>query len=92
MIPPIWKCPKRIGFLFPHPCELTTPVDCPHCLNGQIDDPYRERSRPGYDNFDDYGDEDSYLGSSAAGSDFTEADGAMLVQPVDDFEDDMTES
>jgi len=102
-LPPDWKCPRRVGFLFPHACLRTTPVGCPDCQNGQIDDPYYARtdrygySRYGYyddDYFFDYGP--SYgigIGTPDAGSmDFTEADGADLVQPGDQFENDMTES
>jgi len=88
MIPEGWKCPRRIGFLFPHPCERLTPVGCPDCQNGMIDDPYRMRTdRFGYDDYDDYS------GAAAAGAfDFTEADGADLVKPGQEFEEDMTES
>lgn len=57
MIPGPWRCPKRVGFLFPRPCVRPTPIGCPDCNNGTIDDPFRRRSRSGYsdnDNFDSY--------------------------------------
>jgi hypothetical protein len=83
-------------------------VGCPDCQNGQIDDPYRMRSdRYGYSRYDYY-DDDYFLGytiysssgaadtpgdvTDASSMDFTEADGAELVQPDDQFENDMTES
>jgi hypothetical protein len=93
VIPPDWKCPRRIGFLFPHPCERTTPVGCPHCQNGQIDDPYARRlDRGSYIGYDDY-DDDVFAGSAVYHSmDFTEADGENLVNPSEEFEKDMTES
>jgi hypothetical protein len=100
-VPPDWKCPRRVGFLFPHACHRSTPVDCPDCGNGQIVDPYAMRSdRYGYDRFDYYADDyflslGSGVGSGAADSasmDFTEADGADLVTPGNEFENDMTES
>ncbi len=115
MSPPIppgvpgWKCPRRVGFLFPHDCRRTTPVGCPDCQNGQIEDPYAaRRDRYGYSRYDYYDDNyffgyGLYQGASssepdtssppdAASTDFTEADGADLVQPDDQFESDMTES
>jgi hypothetical protein len=100
-LPPNWKCPRRVGFLFPHDCRRTTPVGCPDCQNGQIDDPYYSRAdRYGYSRYDYYDDayffdfEPSYEpGVPDAGSmDFTEADGADLVEPGGQFENDMTES
>jgi hypothetical protein len=93
VIPPDWKCSRRIGFLFPHPCERTTPVGCTHCQNGQIDDPYlRRRDRGMYTDYDDY-DDSLYVGAAAYESmDFTEADGENLVNPHEEFEQDMTES
>jgi hypothetical protein len=99
MMSPLWQCPRRVGFLFPHPCTRTTAVGCPDCQNGQIDDPYRSRSRYGFgDDYDyDYYD-DSMLGFAAADiasqdPNFTEADGESLVTPDDDgFEDDLTAS
>lgn len=92
MMPPLWKCPRQVGFLFPHPCTRTTQVGCPDCQNGQIDDPYRGRfNRYGYDSYDDYGDDvvDTLL------PDFTEADGETLVtadDASDDFENDLSGS
>jgi hypothetical protein len=93
MIPPGWGCPRRIGFLFPHPCDRLTPIGCPHCDNGQIDDPYARRL-----DRDEYIDYDSYDDSMVAGAvgrramNFNEADGENLVHPEEEFEDDMTES
>ena len=99
-LPPDWKCPRRVGFLFPHACRRTTPVGCPDCQNGQIDDPYAMRSdRYGYSRFDYYADDYFFLVPFYGGgvpdavpADFTEADGADLVTPGDEFETDMTES
>jgi len=57
MIPSFFKCPRRVGFLFPHQCERLTPVGCPDCNNGNVEDPYSSRSdRQGYDrdNYDNY--------------------------------------
>jgi hypothetical protein len=101
-----------VGFLFPHDCHRTTPVGCPDCQNGQVDDPYSARhDREGYSRYDDY--DTSYLGYRAyqdssssspdpsldlapapdsSADDFTEADGADLVETDDSFESDMTES
>jgi hypothetical protein len=90
LIPPGWSCPRRIGFLFPHPCERTSPIGCPDCENGQIADPYRDRTdRGGYIDYDEY-DED--LGTAAPLMEFTEADGEHLVESGEVFEDDLTES
>jgi hypothetical protein len=101
---PVWKCPRRIGFLFPHPCTRTTPVACPDCNGGLVNDPYRERSdRAGYEgDFDDYSLSDYSAPSSAsftgpafgggATADFTEADGASFADTGADFEDDMSAS
>lgn len=112
-LPPGWKCPRRVGFLFPHDCRRTTPVDCPDCRNGQVDDPYAGRQRWGYHRYD-YFDDDYFFGydlfrggpidadfggdmtADPASADFTESDGADLVQPDGqpdgDFENDMTGS
>jgi hypothetical protein len=98
MMPPGWKCPRRVGFLFPHPCTRTTPEGCRDCQNGQLDDPYRQRTDRYY-----YSDYDVYdpsltgyaLGAMADRLDpaFTEADGESLVQPDDGaFEDDLSAS
>ncbi|HLK68348.1 MAG TPA: hypothetical protein VKU19_33175 [Bryobacteraceae bacterium] len=99
-LPPGWKCPRRVGFLFPHACLRTTPVGCPDCQNGMIEDPYALRTdRYGYSRYDYYAD--NYFldlmpyydpGVPAAPVDFTEADGADLVTPGDDFETDMSQS
>jgi len=107
-LPPDWKCPRRVGFLFPHACRRTTPVDCPDCQNGQIEDPYAaRRDRYTYSRYDYYADDYFFWygssfgggaqqvdlgGAGAASADFTEADGADLVTPGDEFEHDMTES
>ncbi len=102
-LPPNWKCPRRVGFLFPHECQRTTPVGCPDCQNGAVEDPYRTcGNRYGYDDYDVY-DSMYYSGlgyplMDVGGApydtsmDFTEADGADLVKPEDEFENDMTES
>ena len=59
---PGWKCPRRVGFLFAHDCHRMTPVDCPDCQNGQIDDPFGERrDRHGYTRYDSY-DDGYYMG------------------------------
>lgn len=94
MIPPDWKCPRRIGFLFPHACDRTTPIGCADCQNGQVNDPYRDRRDRGY--YTDYDEYDSVL---YAGSiihyhhlNFTEADGENLGTSQERFEDDMTGS
>ena len=53
MTPAGWRCTKRFGFLFPHPCERSTPEGCPDCGNGSIRDPWASRTdRRGYT--DDY--------------------------------------
>jgi hypothetical protein len=95
-MPPLWKCPRRVGFLFPHPCTRTTSVGCPDCQNGQIDDPYRGRSRYYYGNdYDDYGESLTEFAAGAENINFTEADGESLVTPDDGsggFEDDLTAS
>ena len=108
MTPTGWRCPKRIGFLFPHPCERLTPVGCTDCNSGMVGDPYRSRSdRTGYmdTDYDDYSsDETAGLaaapvafgggdsGGGGASSDFTEADGESLVNDDRDFEDDLSAS
>jgi hypothetical protein len=102
MTPPGWKCNKRVGFLFPHPCERQTPVGCPDCRNGQVDDPYRFRDRYGYsDDFDVYEGGEAAMpfafgggdsGGGGASDDFTEADGESLLKPDDGFEDDLSAS
>ena len=97
MTPPGWKCPKRIGYLFPHPCTRLTPEGCQDCHGGQIADPYvRRTDRYGYDDYDYY--DDSLLGYALGSmvrrreTDFTEADGESMVTPQDSFEDDLTAS
>jgi hypothetical protein len=107
VIPGGWRCPKRIGFLFPHPCERLTPAGCPDCDNGRVEDPYRSRSdRQGYpdDDFDNYTSDETGgasgppvfgggdSGGGGASVDFTEADGASLVNADDAFEDDLSAS
>jgi hypothetical protein len=120
-----WRCTKRVGFLFPHPCERLTPEGCPDCRNGSIADPWASRTdRRGYG--DDYHIDDSVSsdqpdgvseapvfggGDSAGGgatsdfsgpddaaqsnvtaADFSEADGATLVNSGEAFEDDLSAS
>jgi hypothetical protein len=97
MTPPGWKCPKRIGFLFPHACTRLTPEGCQDCQNGQIADPYiRRTDRYYYNNYDYYNDSlTGYaLGSLIDNLDprFTEADGASLITPQDEFENDLSAS
>jgi len=91
---PGWKCGRRVGFLFPHPCDRITPEGCPDCKNGQIADPYRTRLDRGlYVDYDDY--DPSYVDSVAgaeAGIQFTQADGEKLVKPRKGFEEDPTAS
>jgi hypothetical protein len=103
-----WRCPKRVGFLFPHVCERSTPEGCLDCDNGRVADPYRSRTdRRGYS--DDY-DYDSFSsdepcsrsdtlafgggdsGGGGASMDFTEADGANLENTGEAFEDDLSAS
>jgi hypothetical protein len=107
MIPGVWKCPKRVGFLFPHPCERPSSIGCPDCNDGRVDDPYRNRSdRSGYvgDDFDSYSSNETsgwsntpvYGGGDSGGAgasmDFTEADGASLSNASEGFEDDLSAS
>lgn len=91
MNPSGWKCPRRAGFLFPHECDRDTPVGCPECDNGQVSDPFAQRTdRYGYTDYD------QYHGLGPAGprnpNDFTEADGENLVRSRKKYEDDMTAS
>ena len=94
MNPTDWKCPRSIGFLFPHGCERPSPIGCPDCNSGQMNDPFRQRTdRYGYNDYDDYSGVS--LTGLAAGSvlnDFTEADGETLVRPRKRFEEDMSAS
>ena len=99
---PGWKCPKRIGFLFPHPCTRLTPEGCQDCQNGQIADPYiRRTDRYHYNNYDSYESYDESFTGYALESlaeqmehhhHFTEADGESLVTPDETYEDDMSGS
>lgn len=90
MTPIDWKCPRRVGFLFPHACTRTTPVNCPDCRGGEIEDPYRQRTdRFGYNDFDT---DDLGIGAGLLASDFTEADGQFLVKPKKKYEDDWSAS
>jgi hypothetical protein len=93
-VTPEWKCPRRVGFLFPHPCARLTPEGCPDCQNGQIADPYSQRTdRFYYTDYDSY--EDIGLLFGAVADQFTEADGESLVAPDDSgvtFEDDLSAS
>jgi len=93
-----WKCPRRVGFLFPHDCHRPTPIGCPDCQNGQVEDPYLSRTdRYGYTAYDYYPDDYIYWVSSGPDvsysadvpdtpdpPDFTEADGTDLVAPGSD--------
>jgi hypothetical protein len=87
-----WKCPRRVGFLFPHECDRLTPDGCPDCNGGQLSDPFAQRTdRYGYTDYD------NYRGVGPAGlahhpDDFTEADGESLVRRRRRYEDDMTAS
>jgi hypothetical protein len=98
MTPPGWKCTKRVGFLFPHPCTRLTPEGCQDCQNGQIVDPYvRRTDRYGYDDYDIFDDSlfDFEIGSALHDRlerGFTEADGESMIMPQDAFEDDLTAS
>jgi hypothetical protein len=65
-----WRCTKRIGFLFPHPCERLTPDGCPDCRNGSVTDPWASRTdRRGYTDdyfvFDDLSSDSSSSASDA---------------------------
>jgi hypothetical protein len=90
-----WMCPRRIGFLFPHACDRISPVGCPYCDNGQVEDPYAQRNDRGAYT-EDYERDSSDASMVGAGSheamDFTEADGETLLRRRREFEDDMTES
>lgn len=97
MTPPGWKCPKRIGYLFPHPCTRLTPEGCPDCQGGQVDDPYMRRTdRYDYGDYDDYdidfGDVGGLAVADLADMSFSEADGESMVTPDDSFEDDLSAS
>lgn len=98
MNPSDFACPRRIGFLFPHPCGRSSPIGCPDCQNGQVEDPYAQRTdREGYDNYGDYDSADWPGVAGAAGTpgepvDFTEADGENLVKPEEEYEGDLTAS
>jgi hypothetical protein len=92
-----WKCPKRIGFLFPHACTRLTPEGCPDCQNGQVADPYiRRTDRYYYNNYDYYDDSLTGLALVEIGDHldarFTEADGESLITPDDTYENDMSAS
>lgn len=92
MNPSDWSCPRRIGFLFPHPCGRISPIGCPDCQNGQVEDPYAQRTdREGYDNYEQY-DSGDWPAAAGAPVDFTEADGEHLVKPEEEFEGDLTQS
>jgi hypothetical protein len=92
MIPSDFKCPRRAGFLFPHECDRLSPIGCTDCDNGQMNDPFAQRTdRYNYTGYD------NYAGVGLAGlhhnpNDFTEADGEKLVRSKKQYEDDMTAS
>jgi hypothetical protein len=75
-----------------------SPIGCPECQNGQVEDPYAQRTdREGYDNYGDYDSADWPGAAVAEGApseplDFTEADGENLVKPEEEFEGDLTAS
>lgn len=85
-------CDRRVGFLLPRRCGRPSPVGCPYCHNGQLqDDPffrYSERSlHPDYGNYRaGYWGSGTYNGDDV---DFTEADAASLETLGVDFEQDM---
>jgi hypothetical protein len=87
-------CGRRVGFLFPHPCDRMTPEGCPDCQNGEVGDPYRDRLDRGvYTDYDDY--DSGYVGKIAgaeAGMRFTQGDGENLVKRRKPFEEDPTAS
>jgi hypothetical protein len=93
------NCPRRVGFLFPHPCDRLSSEGCPDCRNGILEDPYtHRRDRGDYADFNDYSGRNwvgaTHLARSEQSSnfDFTEADGEDLVKPRRRFQDDMMES
>ena len=100
MIPGGWRCRRRVGFLFPHLCDRPTPVGCPDCDNGRVQDPYSSRTDRrdysddyeigGASNIPAFGGGDS--GGGGASMDFSEADGASLVDSNESFEDDASAS
>jgi len=75
-----------------------TPVGCPDCQGGQVDDPYARRARYSYSDYDTYDDSMTFFALDSVAhhfensQDFTEADGETLVTPQDAFEDDMSAS
>jgi hypothetical protein len=89
---PGWICPRRVGFLFPHDCHRTTPVGCPDCQNGQIDDPYgAHRDREGYSRYDDY--DSSYFSYRAyENSSGSSPDPSADLGPEPDSSNDFTEA
>ena len=92
MNPSGWKCPRRVGFLFPHECDRASPDGCVECNNGQVTDPFAQRT----DRYL-YTDYDNYHGVNTAGlgrnpNDFTEADGEKLVDNDTEFENDFSAS
>jgi hypothetical protein len=98
-VTPGWKCPKRIGYLFPHPCTRLTPEGCQDCQGGQVADPYIQRPNRYYYNDYDYYDDSLFegfalesIGEHLGHREFTEADGESLVTPDDTFENDMSGS
>jgi hypothetical protein len=94
MNPAGWTCPRSIGFLFPHGCDRPSPVGCPDCNNGQVSQPFHDRTdRYGYNDYDDYsGVSLAGFALGSVGDDFTEADGETLVRPRKRFEEDMSAS
>jgi hypothetical protein len=101
MMPGGWKCPRRVGFLFPQPCQRVTPEGCPDCQNGNIRDPYSSRTDRGdygsdYDLESDNAETFAFGGGDSGGGgasmDFSEADGATLINTDESFENDLSAS
>jgi hypothetical protein len=85
-----YGCDKVVGFLFPHRCGRLSTIDCPYCANrSSLDDPenlFLMRNHPYKQDrslYPKFGNYDSPEWSAVI--DFTEADGAALVN-LQDFE------
>jgi len=91
-VTPVWRCTRRIGFLFPHECGSMSPVGCRHCNGGQLNDPYSQYSnRYGYDDYDVY-HPSVFSFWPYQHHDFTEADGGSMIRSRKHFEEDMSAS
>jgi hypothetical protein len=75
-----------VGFLFPHACHRDTPLGCPDCQNGHVEDPYYSRDRYYYSNYDYY-DDDYYGTGYVAGY---ESMGTTYAGPPDPAQGDST--